>query len=520
MGFGPVGQLLSALLGRAGHHAVVFEQHQGIYSPPRVVRFDGEAMRTFQWLGIVGEVEHEILRVAHAQMWGTDGKPVIDLAGVPGDGGGHQSGWARSYAFYQPVLDGALDRAARAAASATVERGWAAEALVLHDGWAELVVRRRPGEGKAPDPADQPRSVSARYVVGTDGANFFVRRTCGIERVDLGFSERWIVADVRPHDMPEFEQLQMVQYCDCTRPTTIAPNGCTHRRWEFVLLEDERAEDFVGNEDRIRELLAPHCRRDQGILIWHTAYAFRLLLAATMREGRVLLAGDAAHQMPPFIGEGMCSGLRDAANLSWKLEVVLRGRASDALLDTYHSECFTQNMAVVQSAMAMAMAMGRVCCLLDPGAAAARDAAMRSGRAPSLPRMPGIGAGLCHSSDDARLAGSPAVQARLDGPWGTALADEALGTGFGVLTTVGDPEAILPTDQLAFPKWIGGYAVPLDGAAPGAPRDSDGRLANWLPGAEAVSTRPHGYTFGSVPTVDQLPSLVAELQGAEDWTRQ
>lgn len=100
------------------------------------------------------------------------------------------------------------------------------------------------------------------------------------------------------------------------------------------------------------------------------------------------------------------------------------------------------------------------------------------------------------------------------------MADEALGTGFGVLTTVGDPEAILPTDQLAFPKWIGGYAVPLDGAAPGAPRDSDGRLANWLAGAEAVATRPHGYTFSSVPTVDQLPSLVAELQGAEDWTRQ
>lgn len=254
----------------------------------------------------------------------------------------------------------------------------------------------------------------ARYVVGADGANSTVRAACGIGHVDYGFAERWVVADVRPHDMRPFEHLPVVvQYCDPRRPHAAIRGGKRHRRWEFMLLPDEDPADF-DDPARVWDLLAPFITPDEGTLVRKAVYEFHSLHAETMRSGRALLAGDAAHLMPPHRAEGMCSGMRDANNLAWRLDHVLRGVASDALLDSHTSERRPQNEAMIR----ISMEMGRISCMLDPEAASARDAALRSGGTPPPAPMPRHRAGRRAR----RLAAGRASQSRAASSWTRAAA--------------------------------------------------------------------------------------------------
>ena len=174
------------------------------------------------------------------------------------------------------------------------------------------------------------RTVHARWIVGADGANSFVREATGVTRRDLGFQERWLVVDAEPHDMNALADLPIAcQWCDPARPTTHVQSGPRHRRWEFMLLPDEQAADFE-DPARVWSLLEPWYTPQDGPLTRSTVYEFRSMLADQMRVGHVLLVGDAAHLTPPFLGQGLCSGLRDAANVAWKLDLVLRGVAHRA----------------------------------------------------------------------------------------------------------------------------------------------------------------------------------------------
>lgn len=509
VGYGPVGQAIAALLGRAGHRVAVFEPFAEIYPLPRAVHFDHEIMRICQALGVAEQLGDDIMPLNEYHWFGADGEPIFTMrTPVPSI-----SGWEPDYMFFQPHLEAALDAAARAIETVQVQRGFSVEALAEDETGVELTVRRvtEPQPGRVIG-TDEHHGVHARYVIGADGANSFVRKARSIDRRDLGFQERWLVVDVRPNDMQALAHLPIAcQWCDPQRPTTHVHNGRRHRRWEFMLLSGEQASDF-DDESRQWELLAPFMGPDDGEIVRHAVYEFRSLLANRMRDGRALIIGDAAHLTPPFMGQGLCAGLRDAANVAWKLDLVLRGLAHDSLLDTIDSERQPQNEWII----ALAVEMGRVSCELDAGAAAERDAGLRAAGSPPPLQFAPLGDGaLRHSGGElAPLAGTLSVQGRVAGPRGEGLFDDVVGRGFVLLGTDGDPRTELNADQRSTLELLGVTVASLDPSAACAVRDLDGRLTAWFGENEvsAVLARPDFYVFGAAASADDVPALIDELR--------
>jgi 2-polyprenyl-6-methoxyphenol hydroxylase-like FAD-dependent oxidoreductase len=506
VGYGPVGQTLAALLGRFGHRVGVFERFGTLYDLPRAVHFDDEIMRVWQTLGIVDEIAGDLLPVREYRWFGADGEPIMTMS-APASA---PSGWEPSYLCFQPYLEAALDR--QAARAATVERGWSAEGLAEHAGHVELTLRRVREEGRRLRATDETRTVRARYLIGADGANSTVREASGIAREDLGFAAQWLTLDLRPHDMSALEHLPTsCQWCDPARPHMHTRNGQTHRRWEFMLLPGERPEDFRDPE-RVWDLLSPWLGPDDADLTRYAVYEFRALLAETMRRGRVFLAGDAAHLMPPFMGQGLCSGIRDASNLAWKLDLVLRGKAVGAVLDSYTAERRPHCEWIVR----LSTEMGRVSCVLDPAAAAERDAALRAAETPAMGGLPGIAEGLVQDRDEdgpRALAGTLGVQGTVAGQTGEGRFDDVVGSGFALLTAEGDPRSLLSGEQLELLDGLATHFASLDPAARSGLRDLDGRLGAWLRdnGAAAVIVRPDFHVFGAVGSPVEVPGLVDEL---------
>jgi hypothetical protein len=243
-------------------------------------------------------------------------------------------------------------------------------------------------------------------------------------------------------------------------------------------------------------------------------YEFRSMLTDRMRAGHTLLVGDAAHLTPPFLGQGLCSGLRDALNVAWKLDLVLHGLASDALLDTVETERQPQTEWVIR----FAIELGKVLCELDPKAAAERDAGVRGADAPPPPvDFPPLQDGVVHRAPDGspdHLAGALSVQGRVAVDGREGLFDDLVGRGWTLIAADGDPLEQLDDGLRDTLGALDATVASLDRHAPGGIADVDGRLTEWLGrhGAHAVLVRPDFYVFGSVASRDELPALVSDLQ--------
>ena len=505
VGGGPVGLTLASLLARHGHRIALIERFRQVYPLPRAIRLDGEVMRVFQSFGIIREIEDELTAMEGYRWVGADGEEIVYIPfGVMAP-----SGWNDNYCFWQPAVDEALDRKAASWPNVEMLRGWAVEGIDQDDEQVTLHTRygteEQPGDWQ---PTDEVKSLNATYVIGADGANSVIRTASEIEQTDFGFDEHWLVIDARPDDLSRWPARVAEQRCDPARPTVLVPNGSVHRRWEFMLLPGEEPSDFADPE-RVWELLEPHLGRDEGELVRSAVYQFRSKVADQWRKGRVLLAGDAAHVMPPFMGEGMCSGIRDATNLAWRVDLVLRGIAPPSLLDSYGSE----RRPHTESTIEVSVQMGRVSCTIDPEAAAARDRAFRSGEVPPPPPAPKLLDGTVRAEDP--VAGTLTPQGTMRTPDGrVGRLDDLVGAGFALVCRRGDPSA-LPAETLAFLDSIGAAVVTLDPAAHSL-SDTDGTVTKFMEelGIDCFLARPDGYGFGSAADQSEVSGLVEELRGA------
>ncbi|MFG2674747.1 bifunctional 3-(3-hydroxy-phenyl)propionate/3-hydroxycinnamic acid hydroxylase [Streptomyces sp. NPDC048445] len=506
VGFGPVGQLLSLLLGRAGHDVIALERWPHPYDLPRAVHFDHEIGRIFQAAGIAEQVRQVTDPVPDHYEWrNADGEALvrIDWSGIG------PSGWPTANFFSQPQLEAVLAEAAADQPTVTVRRGREVTGLQLGEDHVRLTTSGAEGD----------ELVHARYVIGADGANSFVRSGMATSVTDLGFFYDWLIVDTQPHEQAEWSPMNW-QLCDPERPTTIVSGGPGRRRWEFLRLPHESTEE-LNTLDTAWKLLEPWGRTpDNTTIERHTVYTFQARWVDRWREGRLILAGDAAHQMPPFAGQGMCSGMRDAINLAWKLGLVLDGRADATLLDTYTSE----RAEHVQHAIGTSMALGEVICVLDHDAAMARDRRMiAAGADPqhALPPTPPpvLGDGVLQRAPDgsrARNVGHLTPQYEVTHQGRTALLDDLTGGGFTILTDGKGPLDALNTADRDFLAGIGATVVPLyaDSAPPDCYLDApDGYLPHMRAhGHVAALVRPDFYLFGASADAPALHELVAQLR--------
>lgn len=508
VGFGPAGAVAAGMLGKLGHSTLVIDRLTDIYDKPRAIAVDHEILRHFDNMGIADAVAPHIAPFTASQHFGAKGQLIrrIDMVAEP-----YPLGYTPSMVFTQPPVEAALRAHARS--FDCVEIGLGLELVGLTQGAEGISAEIRGGDGTM-------RPVTADYVIGCDGASSTVRQIADIQLEDLVFDEPWLVIDVlvKESGLGKLPQTS-AQFCDPSRPTSFIMGPKNHRRWEIMLLPGENPRE-MEKPDQVWQLLAPWLTPEDGTLWRAAAYRFHALVAAEWRRGRILIAGDAAHQQPPFIGQGMCQGLRDVSNLVWKLDRVLRKQSPERLLDSYGIE----RKRHVQTLTGKIKAIGEMICIRDPAEAAARDErilAEGGGQPRTLTRqeiVPPLEDGLLAN------AGSPARGTLFPQPLisqGTSdcLLDKLVGPGWRL---VFDGRSQIATPDIADEAAELGIAVTTiapRGTANGHPgilEEKQGVMAGWFDryGSAAVLVRPDHYVFGTARSNAELREQLTALRHA------
>jgi 3-(3-hydroxy-phenyl)propionate hydroxylase len=459
IGGGPTGVTLAGLLARRGVSLVVAEKEAGIFPLPRAAHIDHEGMRILQEAGAADAVMATSRRADRYEFRNARGKVLLCFDGAEGIGPG---GWPVANMIHQPSVEAALRSALADAAPDALRSGW--EMLSFAEDAEGITALFATPQGE--------RSLRTRWLVGADGARSPVRKASGIAFEDLGFEEPWLVVDVLVDDPARLPTANL-QICDPARPTTCVLMGEGRHRWEFMILPGETPE-AISAPASVERLLA-RWNVAGAVRIERTAvYTFRARIARSWRQGRVLLAGDAAHQTPPFAGQGMCSGLRDAANLAWKLAAATKGEADVALLDTYQPERAPNLRATID----MAIMMGRMVCTTSPLSAWLRDAKFALAR--MLGKLPDGPPAYPPLATGAILASSPGAGSyfpQLIAPGGARL-DNLLGHDRWLISRSKLGEPSLAPFAEALREWLDRHS------------------------AEAVLVRPDRYVFGTGASSD------------------
>jgi 3-(3-hydroxy-phenyl)propionate hydroxylase len=483
IGYGPTGATAANLLGQMGLRVLVIERDPDVYNRARAISTDEEVMRVWQSVGLADRLQQDMLPDRPLNFVDSDGVPFVDLK-ITSRGTGHPP----QQFLYQPAVDHVLREG--------VARFPNVEVLLEHE-----CLRVQP-KGDAVElmladlPNDVFKRIRASYVIAADGGSSPTRGQLGIGYSGRTYTERWVVIDTKVlKDWDAIDRLRF--HCNPARPTVDCPTALGHHRWEYPARTDEDEQTLL-REENIWKVL-----NDQGITPDHVEilraviYSHHVRIADRWRVGRVFLAGDAAHAMPPWIGQGMSAGVRDVANLCWKLAAVLHGQAPDSLLDSYQAE----RKPHVTEVTRRACFVGRIVTERNRGIAAARNHVLRA-----LTRLPGVNAGILKLSwiPDARYdkgfftGDHRAVGWQIPQPWVTddtgarVRLDDVLGGRWTILHT-----GIPATGMQAWAE----LGVP-------AIRVTEPALVGWLQRkkASAVVVRPDGFVYAATESGKSLPA--------------
>jgi len=448
VGAGPCGTTLANLLGTFGVATVVLDREADVTPYPRAVAVDDESLRTFQTAGVVADLLPDLIQNAPIRYYSSSGRVLAHVRPSA-----QPYGWPRRNLFYQPLMEAAL------------RRGLERFAHVRLCPSTEVTALRPAADGVqlTATSAGEPLTVRARYVVGADGGRSFVRESVGIALVGSTAPSRWLVVDVSGDTL---DALYSAVYCHPRRPTMTIPLPYGHRRFEFKLLPGEDEQDVV-HEETVTGLLRPYYRGlPLPVIEGRRVYWHHSRIASTFQAGRIFLAGDAAHLQPPFFGQGMNSGIRDATNLAWKLAAVTAGRAGPRLLDTYDAERRGHASAMVS----FATRVGRMYQPRSRATEIVRDAVFRGvqvvpGARDYILQMkykpaPRYESGVVlggrrtdRGSPVGRLFGQPWVE---DSTGARRRLDDIVGPAFAVLGLTGDPAGHVSARGRAVLELLGG----------------------------------------------------------------
>lgn len=508
IGGGPTGLMAAATLGARGNSVALIERHDGPFGMPRAGHVDAESVRILQSVGAHSVMLDDATPYGDYTWYSGSGDPLF----VMNFGERSPSHWYSDYTIYQPNLErGLLDAVARTASSVDLWYGWEAVDVRRSEGSAivELVAQPRGEAAGAGQPARA--TVTAKYVLAADGAGSPTRERLGIARHDFEFeAETWLIIDAEILSRWEGEDAG-AQYCDPRRPAFETPLGKRHHRWEWSLLPGESEDEFLVPA-KAWELLAQRGITPKDVsIVRQQVYRFESRTAERWRDGRILLLGDAAHTMAPFMGQGLCAGLRDAFNLGWKLDLVLRGVASDSLLDSYEAE----RRPHAQAWADISRAVGAISCTLDPEAARERDEAYARGEVEGPGEFPSLTTGIVSRATSAAVGRLfPQYLVRRGDTLG--LFDDVAGCEF--TTVLGGGGALEPEpDYLEAIAGLGGGVVDL--ARPESKHglhDVDGSYFQFFMRNRvgAVVVRPDRYVYGVAATGAELRRTLAELTAA------
>jgi 3-(3-hydroxy-phenyl)propionate hydroxylase len=492
VGFGPAGAVAACWLGQAGVRTLVLEKSRTTWDIPRAIALDHEIVRVFQNIGLVDEILPHTAPFGASEHFGAAGQLIrrIDVVGPP-----YPFGYFPNMVFTQPPVEAILRQRAAGHASVTVDLGKEMKGLSQPDDHVLLTV-----EGDAGDT----QKVAAKYVIACDGASSSTRQMLKLSLNDLGFDEPWLVVDVVVNDDAiETLPATCAQFCDPSRPSTYIIGPGNHRRWEIMLLPGENPKE-MESEARVWQLLSRWLSPEDGTLWRAGSYRFHALVAENWRANRVFLAGDAAHQQPPFLGQGMCQGVRDVTNLCWKMVAVLRGDSGESILDSYQLERSDH----VRTLTTRIKTIGAAICERDMDAARRRDESLireGGGKALVVTRqelIPPLTTGLLGRGP---AAGTLFPQPRLSSPDGLLLLDEVAGEGWRVFVDGRAGHLCPSTDRYEIPVVVlGGKGYP----------EVDGVAGAWFDryGCEAAIVRPDHYVYCGIGKGGEVEAVWRELQ--------
>ncbi|MYS32953.1 3-(3-hydroxy-phenyl)propionate hydroxylase [Streptomyces sp. KhCrAH-43] len=496
IGYGPTGVTAANLLGARGLRVVVLERDAEIFTRARAISTDEEVVRIWQRIGLAERLKQDMLTERPVDFVDARGRTFVN-AHPTSRGHGHPP----QMFIYQPALEQVLRDG--------VDRYPNVDILLRH----ECLRLRQDADGVeltvVGTADDSVRRLRASYVIAADGGSSLTRAQLNIGYEGRTYEDRWVVIDTKMlKPWPDHDKLRF--HCDPARPAVDCPTPLGHHRYEFPLLPGDDEEHLV-TEDAVYRLISRYgIGRDSIEVLRATVYSHHVRFASRFRVGRVFLAGDAAHAMPPWIGQGMAAGVRDVANLCWKLESVLRGELPESVLDSYE----TERKPHVREVTKRAVLVGRLITERRRPVARFRDTALRA-----LDRIPGFSDWMQDSNwipvahYAAGLQARPRTKAtghQIPQPWVTGpdgervRLDDAFG-GRWLLLRRG-----LPTAQPAWERLgVESLAVLPAGSRPaeGAVVDSDGILLPWLTGrgVATAALRPDAYVYAAAPAGAHLP---------------